>query len=246
MWGLRVSDLFIINSFRPEQEVGIYSVSYNISSKSIELLVRMFLLGVSPYLYRTWETKGRKATEKALAMVTRFYLIICLPAAVGLTALSFPFVQLLTSKEYYDGHKIVVYIVTSSFIWGLANIAMMGITIKKQARRHATNTAISSLIHIGLQLIFVPRFGYVASAISTLISFLALLFFHTVSSRRHLSWNFPATTYIKVISSSIIMGLITSGVYQVSNKREEISIPIFNPEHFYWNCFISFLSLVVW
>jgi O-antigen/teichoic acid export membrane protein len=64
MWGLRVSDLFIIGLFRPEREVGIYSVSYNISSKSIELLVSMFLLGVSPILFRTWENEDRRLPRR--------------------------------------------------------------------------------------------------------------------------------------------------------------------------------------
>ena len=34
MWGLRVSDLFIIGSFWPARDVGLYSVSYSISAKS--------------------------------------------------------------------------------------------------------------------------------------------------------------------------------------------------------------------
>jgi O-antigen/teichoic acid export membrane protein len=67
MWGLRLSDLFIISAFRPERDVGLYSVSHNISAKSIELLVALFLLSISPLIYSTWESKGRDATEKALA-----------------------------------------------------------------------------------------------------------------------------------------------------------------------------------
>jgi O-antigen/teichoic acid export membrane protein len=218
MWGLRVSDLFIISSFRPERDVGLYSVSYNISAKSIELLVALFLLSVSPLVMSTWESEGREATEKTLTMVTRVYLILCLPAAVGLSVLAFPFVALLTAPDYYEGYKIVGFVVFSSFSWGLANIAMMGIAIKKQARRLGANQIVAASAHIGLQLLLVPRFGYVASAISTLVGYTVLLFLQALASRPHLTWRFPFSTLRNVIAASVVMGVAAWGIYRLSSE----------------------------
>jgi O-antigen/teichoic acid export membrane protein len=218
MWGLRVSDLFIIGFFRPERDVGLYSVSYNISAKSIELLVALFMLSVGPLVMSTWEREGQVATEKTLTMVTRVYLILCLPAAIGLTVLAYPFVELLTAPEYQEGSKIVGFVVFSSFAWGLSNIAMMGIAIKKQSRLLATNQIIAVFIHIGLQLILVPRFGYVASAISTLIGYTALLLLQTLASRSHLTWRFPFSTLRHVTTASAVMGLVAWGVYHMSGN----------------------------
>jgi len=216
MWALRVSDLFIIRSFRPERDVGLYSVSYGLSAKSIELLVGLFLLSVSPLVYSTWENKGREATENTLRMVTRVYLILCLPAAVGLSILAFPFVALLTTPDYYEGSRIVGFVAFSSFIWGLANIAMMGIAIKKRARRIGANQIAAASTHIGLQLLLVPRFGYVAAAISTLIGYTVLLVLQTIASRPHLTWRFPFSTLRNVIAASVVMGLAAWGIYGIS------------------------------
>lgn len=213
MWGLRLSDIFIISAFRPEREVGIYSVSYNISAKSIELLVALFLLSVSPLVYSTWESKGQEATEKTLTMVTRVYLLLCLPAAVGLSVLAFPFVALLTAPEYQEGYRIVGFVVFSSFIWGLSNIAMMGIAIKKQAHRLGANQIVAVTAHIGLQLLLVPRFGYIASAISTLVGYTVLLVLQTLASRPHLTWRFPFRTLRNVMVASAVMGLAAWGIY---------------------------------
>jgi len=239
MWGLRVSDLFIIGSFRPERDVGIYAVSYNISAKSIELLVALFLLSVSPLIYSTWERQGKDATEKTLTMVTRVYLILCLPAAVGLSVLAFPFVALLTTPDYYEGSKIVGFVVFSSFAWGLANIAMMGIAIKKQARRIGANQIVAASAHIGLQLLLVPRFGYVAAAISTLIGYTVLLVLQALASRPHLTWRFPFSTLRNVIAASAVMGLAAWGIYRLSgagNKGSSIylflSIVVAVPTYF--------------
>jgi len=229
MWGLRVSDLFIINSFRPARDVGLYSVSYNISSGSIELLVVLFLLSVSPLIYSTWESEGRERTEKALTMVTRVYLLLCLPAAVGLSFLAFPLVALLTTPNYYEGSRIVGFVVFSSFAWGLSNIAMLGITIRKQARRLATNQIIAVSVHLCLQLLFVPRYGYIASAISTLIGYTALLVLQTLASRPYLTWRFPFSTLRNVIAASVVMGLVVWGIYAIfgtGNKSSPVYLLI--------------------
>jgi len=226
MWGLRVSDLYIIGLFRPEKEVGIYSVSYNISAKSIEILVSLFLLSVSPLVFRTWENEGREATEKILTMVTRVYLVFCIPAAVGLTILALPFVKLLTSPEYYEGSKIVGFVVFSSVAWGMANIAMMGITIKKKALQIGTNQIIAATVHIGLQLFFVPKFGYFAAAVSTLIGYTLLFALQTTSSRPFLTWKFPFSTLRNVIFATIIMGLAVLIAYLLIGQ-EKINSNIF-------------------
>jgi O-antigen/teichoic acid export membrane protein len=223
MWGLRVSDLFIIGAFWPTRDVGLYSVSYNISSRSIELLVTLFLLGVSPLIYKTWETQGREATETILTMVTRVYLIVCLPAVVGLSVLAFPFVALLTAPDYYEGARIVDVVVFSSVVLGLANIAMLGLAIKQQARRLGGIQVVAAAIHIGLQLLLVPRFGYVASAISTLIGYTALLLMQARAGQAHLTWRFPYGTLRNVVAASLVMGLVAWGIYGMSGPGTKVS-----------------------
>jgi len=223
MWGLRVSDLFIISLFRPDRDVGLYSVSYNLSAKSIEVLVSLFLLSVSPLVYSTWESEGRAATERTLTVVTRVYLILCLPAAVGLSVLAFPFVALLTAPGYYEGYRIVGFVVFSSFAWGLSNIAMMGLTVKKRARRLGANNIVAASTHIGLQLLLVARFGYVASAISTLIGYTVLLVLQVLASRPHLAWRFPFSTLRNVMAASVVMGLAAWGIYGLSGDGSKSS-----------------------
>jgi O-antigen/teichoic acid export membrane protein len=227
MWGLRVSDLFIINVFRSERDIGLYSVSYNISSKSIELLVTLFLLSLSPLVYSTWESEGREATEKTLTMVTRVYLILCLPAVVGMSVFALPFVALLTTPDYYEGYRIVGCVALSSFAWGLSNIALMGNAIKKRALQLGANQIIAAFTHIGLQLLLVPRFGYVASAISTLIGYSVLLVLQTLSSRPHLTWRFPLATLRNVIAASVVMGLAAWGIYYRMPHGTKVISPVY-------------------
>lgn len=225
MWGLRLSDLFIINHFLTEKDVGLYSVSYNISSKSVELLVALFLLSVAPLVMNTWEAEGKIATEKSLTTVTRVYLMLCLPATVGVTVLAYPLVALLTAPEYYEGYKIVGFVAFSSFTWGLANIAQMGIAIKKQTRLLAGNQILASLIHIGLALLLVPRFGYAAAAVTTLAGYSILLMLNSLASRQQLTWMFPFKSLRNILIATLLMGGVAWGVYSIPGVEDGISIP---------------------
>jgi O-antigen/teichoic acid export membrane protein len=148
---------------------------------------------------------------------------LCLPAAAGLIVLAKPFVILLTAPDYYEGYKIVGYVVLSSFIWGLSNIAMMGLTIKRRSRRLAANTVLAASFHIGLQLILVPTFGYFASAVSTLAGYTILLGLHTLTSRKLLTWHFPLKTLRNVLIASIILGLIAWGTYSLAGSDDKVS-----------------------
>jgi len=215
---------FCAEAAHAERDVGLYSVSYNISSKSIELLVSLFLLSISPLLMNTWERDGQEATEKSLIMVTRVYLIVCLPAVVGLSVLAFPFVALLTTPEYQEGYKIFGLVASSSFLWGLVSISQTGMTIKKQTRRLGANQIIGALVHIGLAVLLVPRIGYTAAAISTVIGYSVLLVLQTMSSRHHITWRFPFTTFRNVLAASSLMGLVAHGIYGLSGNSSEASI----------------------
>lgn len=242
MWGLRVSDLFIIRLFGLDREVGLYSVSYDLSAKSIELLVMLFLLSVSPFVMNTWENEGQTATENALSMMTRVYLILCLPAAVGLSVLAFPFVSLLTAPEYHEGASITGFIVFSSFLWGLAQISMMGTQVKKDTLRLGVNTVVAALTHIVLQLLLVPQFGYRASAISTLVGYSVLLLLNVQALRRHFKWKFPYRTLINVGIASIAMGFFAWWIYTLTESSGvgpsfiHLLLSIFAAVLFYFGC----------
>jgi O-antigen/teichoic acid export membrane protein len=219
MWGLRLSDRYILGAFRSGSEVGVYSVAYNLSGKSVDILVALFLLGLGPMVMNVWETQGRMATENALAMITRLYLILCLPAAAGITMLALPFVSLLASDAYRDGHRIVGYVAFSSFVWGLTQIANRALLIRKVTWLLAIHQIIAAVVNVSLNLLLVPAFGFVAAGITTLVGYIVLFGLQAHSSRRYLSWLFPFRTLQNVTIATLFMGLAILGLGFVSVDR---------------------------
>lgn len=224
MWGLRLSDRYMLSVFRPASEVGLYSAAYSLSEKSIDIFVAMFLLSMGPLVMNTWERHGREATERDLTMITRLFLILCLPACIGLTLLASPFVRLLTADAYHEGYRIVGYVAFSSFFWGLSQIAGRGMLISKQTTRFAVNQIVAALINLGLNLALIPTFGFVAAGITTLIGYVILFVLQIYGSRHYLTWRFPFKTLINVVGATVCMGLAVGGLQAMSDNGSNIRL----------------------
>jgi O-antigen/teichoic acid export membrane protein len=222
-WALRLSDRFIIEAFRPGFEVGLYSAIYNISDRTINLLVNIFIFSMGPVVATTWEKSGRENTEQLIGKLTRLFLVICMPVTVGLSILALPFVTLLTGEAYHEGYRIVGYVAFSTFIWGLSSTAGWGLVLHNKTIRLATNQLLAGLINIGLNLMLVPRYGYAVAAVTTLIGYGLLLFFHIYTSQIYLTWKLPTGTLFRVVGAATLMGGSVYGL-NILNANNDVSL----------------------
>ena len=213
-WVLSLSDRYILKMFYSSREVGIYSLSYAVSEKSILFLSSLFLLASRPLGMRIWESESEEIAKKYIANITRFYLILSIPMVVGLSVLGELIVKVIGRPEYYEGYRIISFVAVSGLLLGLQQRFQAGLIFKKRTNRIMLAILISGLLNIVLNFIFIPEYGYLAAAASTLISYVALLVFVIVFSRDFLIWKFPFKTLLRVSICSAIMGFV---IYLINN-----------------------------
>lgn len=214
-WILSLSDRYILEFFRGSQEVGIYSASYNISERSIMLLSTLFMLASGPISMHIWEKEGKEKSAEFINKVTRYYLIFCVPAVIGLSVLSKPIINIMTSDQYFEGYKIISFVTLGVLFLGLQQRFHAGFLFYKKTIFITIAIVASGLLNLFLNFLFIPRYGYFAAAITTLISYAFLLFLMIMLSRRIFIWKFPLKSLVKVTCGSAIMGII---VYYVGNS----------------------------
>lgn len=207
-WILSLSDRYILEVFRGAKEVGIYSASYNIADRSIMLLASLFMLASTPILIHIWEKEGKSRSREFLNKITRYYLIVCVPAVVGLSVLSKPIIKIMTGEQYTEGYKIIPFVALGVLFLGLQKRFNDGLLLYKKTNFIAFAVILSGLLNLGLNLLFIPRYGYFAAAITTLISYAFLLFLMIILSRRLFVWQFPFKSLVKVICASTIVGIV--------------------------------------
>jgi len=214
-WILSLSDRYILQFFRGPQEVGIYSISYQISQSSIMLLVWSFALAFSPLSIIIWEKQGERASQEFLTKGTRYFLLLCIPGVIGISMLGKPILNLLSTPNYYEGAKIIPLVVLGIFFRGLNQRFGAGLSFSKKTHFFMYSLIISGLLNLGLNFLFIPKYGYMAAAVTTLISYAFLLLLTIIFSRRFFVWEFPFKSLAKAMCASSLMGIV---VYHIGNS----------------------------
>lgn len=227
MWGLRMSDRYVIEYFWDSYEVGLYSVGYRIASRSIMFLVGLFWLVPAPIITRVWEEEGREATENALTSVTRYFFLLIIPAVTGFAVLAKPLVVLLASDEYLDGYRAGWLIALAMMAQGLSELAMFGMLLATRSRIVARNQLIVAGFNLLMNALLVPRWGFMGAGVTAVTSFSLLVVLHARASAPHLTWRWPLDSLAKVVTAAALMGVIAyviaSGVVSLSTFSETVT-----------------------
>lgn len=214
-WILSLSDRYILELFRSSEEVGIYSASYGITEQSIGVILSLFLLAEAPLAFGIWENQGVAATQQFVSKLTRYYLMIALPVAVGISVLAKPVVSVFTPTGYHLGYVIIPLVAFGLFLAGISGRFNIGLACRKRTDIPMYCIGGAALLNIGLNFLFIPRYGYIAAAATTLISYAGLLVAMTAVSRKYFVWDFPFKSLAKIACASAVMGAV---VYPVGNS----------------------------
>ena len=214
-WILSLSDRYILEFYRGSYEVGIYSASYAISEKSIMLLVTLFMLASRPISINIWEKEGKKKSQEFVSKLTRYYLIICFPAIIGLSVLARPVIRILTAQEYYEGYRIIPLVALGAFFLGLQQRFQAGFVFYKKTHFIMYAIGFSGLVNLILNFLLIPEYGYMAAAITTFISYVFLLLSMIILSRKLFIWQFPFKSLGNIVCASGVMGIV---VYYIGNS----------------------------
>jgi len=110
---------------------------------------------------------------------------------------------IMAPKEYWSGKVLIPPIVLASFFMFLYSISVDLEYYYKSTKIIATNTIIAAGINIILNYIFIPLYGALAAAFTTVIAYAVSFAIHYFAARKLDNELFSFKTYIKPIS---IMG----------------------------------------
>lgn len=223
-WLLTLSDRYIIKYFRGSSEVGLYSISYSLTDRSLQLIVSLIILSSAPIVMKLWDTKGIDETRRFIKDLTKHYMIITLPAAVGLSLLSKPILKLLSTQSFYEGYKIMPMVAGSIFLYGLQRNFQLGLLFYKKTMVIMYILLISGISNIILNFFFVPKYGFVAAGYTTLFSYAIFALLIILASRRYFVFPFSFKTFVKVIISTVIMSITILFVLRLKLASAMITI----------------------
>jgi O-antigen/teichoic acid export membrane protein len=207
-WLLKLSDRFVIEAFANSNDLGIYSAAYGLAEQSVGVIIQLFQLPFVVMGNQIWERDGEEAASAFVSQVTRFFMVVAVPAAVGISVLSKPLMTVMTGPEYIDGYRIMPWVAAGMLLFGLSQWFMAAFMFTRRMAFNTFGIVVGGAVNVGLNLILIPRFGYEAAAVTSLIGFGVVLLVIIPKSRRLFIWSFPLRTLVRVVVASAVMGFV--------------------------------------
>ncbi len=163
-------DRIVLDMYRPQYELGLYSFSYNIA-----LVVNMLALGLNKSLQPQIYYYLKVSDKDSIYLNLKRYNIAFLLALVFFLLILPGGLNIMDLEGYSSSLDVIVIIIASySLIFYYAiNSNFIYYTGKSKIISYITLGA--ALINLVLNIVFIPKYGYAAAAITTYISYLILV-----------------------------------------------------------------------
>lgn len=174
---LDFSDRYILDYFCGKANLGIYDMGYKIGML-VYVAINSFHLVFVPKVYEYFSALEKEPSDalkyKIVTMFHAYFIIIvCITGAVLLTG-KFLFAINYIDPKFADSAYIVLPIAISYLFYGLYTVSgvIIGQTFKNMYNLYVVTIGI--VVNLGLNIMYIPKYGGMAAAWSTFITFVVM------------------------------------------------------------------------
>lgn len=204
-WIVDSSDRYVIGILLGTTFVGYYNPGYTLGN-IITMILAPFSLLLPSVLPEYYEKDDTKKVNVFLRYSLKYFLLIAIPSAFGLSILSKPILMILTTPEIAaNGYIITPFIAASAIMFGIYGIISNIFVLEKKTKFIGTLWIIAAISNLILNIILVPYLGIIGAAAVTLVAYVLALGLSLFYSLKLFKFDFDIYSVLKSIISSIIM-----------------------------------------
>ena len=131
-----------------------------------------------------------------------------IPSVLGISILSKQLLTILSTEEIaLNAYFVVPFVAVSVLFYGATSLFSHILLLVKKTKLIAVIWAIAAFLNLALNIIFVPRFGIVAAAVVTFLSYLCALVLIWYFAFKEFKFSINWVFIIKSVVASMIMVL---------------------------------------
>lgn len=213
-----VFDKILLERLLPEDvaqsETGMYAACYKLGM-FMTLFATAFRMGIEPFFFSHAETEN---PQKAYAQITNYFVV--LGSIILLTIVVFADVlkAIFIDEAYWDAMTVVPLILLGSFFLGIYHNLSVWYKVTDKTRYGAFISIVGAIITIGINYAFIPKIGYMASAIATLLAYgtMMVLSYYFGKSRYPIPYNFRKILFylgVSILFSTLSFYVFNRNLY---------------------------------
>jgi len=147
-------------------EVGIYSACYKLAML-VTILIQAYRFAAEPFFFS--QLKNEDKNQIYTKVMDYFVAVVCMVFLV--VSLNVDFIKLffIPNEAYWEGLKVVPILLLANVFLGVYFNQSIWYKLSNQTRFGAYIAIIGALITVLINVIFIPTYGYMASAWATMI-----------------------------------------------------------------------------
>ena len=194
---------FILPESVAKNQIGMYAACYKLAL-FMTLFSTAYKLGIEPFFFKEAQ---EKSPQKIYALILEVFVI--LGCSLFLTVIVFADllkIVFIGDPEYWQAMKIVPIILLANFCLGIYQNLSVWYKITDKTKFGAYISICGAIITVFLNIILIPNYGYVGSAVATLSAYLSMAIISYFLGRRY----YPIPYKTSKLSFYIIFAVILS------------------------------------
>lgn len=196
--------------------VGIYGGCYKMALL-MSIFIQAYRFAAEPFFF---SQEKEKDSKKTYAKVMNYFVILCcglyLFVMLYLDVLKLIFIP---RAEYWEGLKIVPIIMMANLFLGLYINLSMWYKLSGQTMFGAWFSILGAIITIVLNYIFIPYFGYMAAAWTTLFTYFVMVFVSYKTGQKYYKIPYNVRKITLYILSATALGMLSRWIHLENWKQ---------------------------
>jgi len=203
---LTLADRFYLKAFYSFADVGIYNLSYKISSVINLIIIQSFQLGFLPIAYKKYEEGNSK---HFFAKILKYYTSVLMISILSISYFSKELIILLSEKEeYYIAYYYVPIIALVFYIKGIHYNFSLGLHFVKKTQYNTFVVLTGAIINLILNYLLVPLYGIWGATMASIIASIVILLLFYKYSQKYFKVDYDILRLFTLTATGIIFILI--------------------------------------
>ncbi len=191
----------------PMTQLGIYGANYKLAVL-MNMFIQAFRYAFEPFFFSQVKSENNK---KGYALILKYFVIFGLLIFLGISL----FIEIfwdfnIMGSEYYSGLKVVPIVLMANLFLGIYYTLSLWYKLTDRTRYGAYFALIGAVISLIINIIFIPVYGYMASAIAVLFCFITMTVMSYLVGKKYYPVNYPVKRILFYFSVAIGLYLISA------------------------------------
>ena len=223
-WVVDSSDKYVIGILIGSVAVGCYSPGYALGSILL-MFLSPFAVLLPAVLPEHYEKGNLEEVDKYLSYSMKYYMLLTVPAGVGMSVLSKPLLYIITTPEIaLGGYMVTPFVCLGAIFMGMYGITNNILILEKNTMILGKLWIVVAISNIALNLLLVPYLNILGAAIATLLCYILAFVVTAIASRKTMRLPFNIKELLKIGFASAVMGIAVYLMHPIGIINVLISI----------------------